>query len=121
LAAQHASNARVNQTNYSGGLPFSADTDGVTLAIRVTPRASRTEIVGVRDMTDGRLALAVRIASPPAEGKANAALIVFLAERLGVGRGAISLRAGTSARLKLVRISGDGPALAARLAALVRP
>ena len=105
----------------SGGLPFSADTDGVTLAIRVTPRASRTEIVGVRDMTDGRLALAVRIASPPAEGKANAALIVFLAERLGVGRGAISLRAGTSARLKLVRVSGDGPALAARLYCALTP
>jgi len=121
LAAQRASNARVDQMRNSGGLPFSADADGVTLAIRVTPRASRTEIIGVRDMTDGRLALAVRIASPPAEGKANAALIVFLAEILGVGRGAISLRAGTSARLKLVRISGDGPALAARLAAWVRP
>jgi uncharacterized protein (TIGR00251 family) len=92
----------------------------VTLAVRVTPRASRTEIVGVRDMTDGRLALAIRIASPPAEGKANATLIDFLADTLGVARLAIVLRAGTSARLKLVRVSGDGPALAARLAALIR-
>jgi uncharacterized protein YggU (UPF0235/DUF167 family) len=71
-------------------------------------------------MADGRVALAVRVASPPAEGKANATLIAFLAETLDVGRGAITLRAGTSARLKLVRISGDGPALAARLAGLVR-
>jgi uncharacterized protein (TIGR00251 family) len=69
-------------------------------------------------MSDGRVALAVRIASPPAEGKANAALIDFLGEMLGVGRSAIMLRAGASARLKLVRVSGDGAALAARLAAL---
>ena len=103
----------------SDGLPFSADDDGVTLAVRVTPRASRTGLIGMHPMTDGRLALAIRIASPPAEGKANAALIDFLADTLGVARSAVSLRAGTSARLKLVRISGDGPALAARLAALV--
>ena len=109
----------MNQSNNNGGLPFAADADGITLAVRVTPRASRTEIVGVRDMTDGRLALAIRVASPPAEGKANAALIDFLADTLGIARSAINLRAGTSARLKLVRVSGDGPALAARLAALV--
>jgi uncharacterized protein (TIGR00251 family) len=90
----------------------------VTLAVRVTPRASRTEIIGVHAMSDGRVALAIRIASPPAEGKANAALIDFLGDMLGVGRSAITLRAGTSARLKLVRVSGDGPALAARLEAL---
>ena len=100
-------------------LPFSADADGVTLAVRVTPRASRTGLVGLQAMTDGRLALAIRIASPPAEGKANVALIDFLADTLGVARSAISLRAGASARLKLVRVSGDGAALAARLAALL--
>ena len=109
----------MNQSNNNGGLPFAADDDGVTLAVRVTPRAARTEIVGVRDMTDGRLALAIRVASPPSEGKANAALIDFLADTLGIARSAINLRAGTSARLKLVRISGDGPALAARLAGFV--
>ncbi len=110
----------MTQSNNNNGLPFAADEGGVTLAVRVTPRASRTGIVGVRDMTDGRLALAIRVASPPAEGKANAALIDFLADTLGIARSAINLRAGTSARLKLVRISGDGPALAARLAGLVR-
>lgn len=101
------------------GLPFSADEDGVTLAVRVTPRASRTGLIGMHAMTDGRFALAIRIASPPAEGKANIALIDFLADTLGVARSAITLRTGTSARLKLVRISGDGPALAARLASLL--
>jgi uncharacterized protein (TIGR00251 family) len=92
----------------------------VTLAVRVTPRASRTEIIGVHTMSDGRTALAVRLAAPPAEGKANMALIDFLGDVLGVGRSAISLRSGASARLKLVRISGNGPALAARLAELAR-
>ena len=101
------------------GLPFSADDDGVTLAVRVTPRASRTGLIGMHAMTDGRLALAIRIASPPAEGKANAALIDFLAETLDVARSAITLRTGTSARLKLVRVSGDGRALAARLTSLL--
>jgi uncharacterized protein (TIGR00251 family) len=74
---------------------------GVTLTVRVTPRASKNEIAGV---TEG--ALKVRLIAPPVEGAANAALLAFLADALGLRRGQITLLAGRSARQKLVRIVG---------------
>ncbi|PYR58787.1 MAG: hypothetical protein DMF91_16325, partial [Acidobacteria bacterium] len=55
--------------------------DGVILAVRVIPRARKSEIAGTRDG-----ALLVRLAAPPVEGAANDALIEFLAKRLGAPR-----------------------------------
>ena len=51
-------------------------------------------------------ALKIRLAAPPVDGKANACLIAFLADRLGVARSAISLLSGEASRAKRVRISG---------------
>lgn len=75
--------------------------EGVTLVVRVTPRASRNEVAGI---VEG--ALKVRLTAPPVEGAANAALIAFLAGQLGLRRGQVTLLAGQSARQKLVRIVG---------------
>ena len=91
----------------------------MTLAVRVTPRASRTEIVGVQPQADGRVALAIRIASPPVDGAANEVLIAFLAKQLAVSKAAINLRSGGAGRLKIFRIEGDGAALAGKLADLL--
>jgi uncharacterized protein (TIGR00251 family) len=102
--------------------PWTADADGVTLAIRVTPRASRTEIIGIQPQADGRLALAVRVASPPVDGAANEVLVAFLAKQLAVAKSAITLRSGATGRVKVVRIAGDGAMLAERLALFtIRP
>ncbi len=65
---------------------------GAALTVRVTPRARRTEIAGVRD--DGTLK--IRLAAPPVEGKANVALIKFLAGLLGVRKRRIEIVAGHS-------------------------
>jgi uncharacterized protein (TIGR00251 family) len=81
----------------------------VRLRIHVQPRASRTEIAGLHGD-----ALKVRIAAPPAEGAANEALVRFLADRLGVPRGAVRLEAGRAARAKIVRVLGIPAAEAAR-------
>lgn len=96
--------------------PFSADVEGVTLAVRLTPKAARDAFGEVLALPDGRSALAVRIAAPPAEGAANAALIAFLAKQLGVRKADVAIRSGEASRLKIIRVRGDGPALAARLA-----
>jgi len=73
---------------------------GAALAIRVTPRASRNEIVEVLpDQT-----IKVRLTAPPVEGQANAALIEFLAKVLGVAKTRIEIVAGSSGRDKLVTI-----------------
>lgn len=73
----------------------------VTLTIKVVPRASKNQIVGIEGD-----ALKVRLNAPPVEGKANDALIQFLAERLGVARTQIEIIAGHTARRKIVRVRG---------------
>ena len=72
------------------------------LTIRVVPRASRDEVIGFQ--ADG--ALRVRLAAPPVEGRANEALVRFLAERLGVPRSRVSLVTGAASRTKIVAIEG---------------
>ena len=91
----------------------------MTLAVKITPRASRTEATGIQPQADGRTALGIRIVSPPVDGEANDALIAWLARRLGVSRGAITLRSGATGRLKILRIEGDSAALGAKLADLL--
>ncbi len=73
---------------------------GSALAIRVTPRASRNEISEI--LSDGTVK--VRLTAPPVEGKANQALIEFLAEILEVPRTRIEIIAGTTGKDKLVSI-----------------
>ena len=99
-------------------LPWTIDGDGVTLAVKVTPRASRTEVSGLQVQADGRVALAVRVASPPVDGAANDVLVAWLAKQLGLARSAITLRSGATGRLKMLRIEGDSAALGERLAIL---
>ena len=74
---------------------------GVVLAVRVVPRASRDQIQGF--MGD---ALKVRLRAPPVEGKANAALLEFLAEKLDIPPRALGLLAGQAGRHKRVHVSG---------------
>jgi uncharacterized protein len=96
-----------------------ADADGLTLALRITPKAARDGFGERIALPDGRHAIAVRIAAPPVDGAANTALVAFLAKRLGVRKGDVTIRSGEGSRLKLIRIMGDGPALAARLEAIL--
>ncbi len=73
----------------------------VTFAVRVVPRSSRNQIVGVEGG-----ALKIKLTAPPVEGAANAALIEFVAEWLGVRRSAVSIVSGGKARNKLMRVNG---------------
>ena len=75
-------------------------------------------MVGIQPQADGRVALAIRVASPPVDGAANEALIAWLAKALGVSRSAISLKSGATGRLKIVQIAGDGAALSEKLTGL---
>ena len=104
------------------GLPYAPDGDGVRLYVRVTARAKRSGFAGILAGTDGRPALAVRLAAPPVEGAANDALIRLLAEAFGVGRSSLRIVSGEKSRLKIVRFSGLTPdAFAHRLAAVLAP
>lgn len=73
---------------------------GIALAIRVTPRAKRNEIVDV--LADDTVK--IRLTAPPVEGKANKALVEFLSEVMGVPKSRIEIVAGATGRDKLVSI-----------------
>jgi uncharacterized protein len=97
-------------------LPWRETGDGIELAVRLTPRGGRSGIDGLAE-SGGRQVLKIRVAAPPVEDAANAALVAFLAEALGVPKSAIRLSAGRKARVKTLHIAG--PDLPARLAALL--
>jgi uncharacterized protein (TIGR00251 family) len=73
---------------------------GAALTIRVTPRARKTGFGGV--MEDGTIR--IRVAAPPVEGKANAALIRFLSKVLGVRKNRIEIVAGERGLDKIISI-----------------
>lgn len=70
--------------------------------MRVQPRARRNEIVEL--LGDG--ALKIRLTAPPVGGKANQALIKFLAKLLGVAKSKIEIRSGAASRNKLILVKG---------------
>ena len=74
---------------------------GVTLDVRVIPRAGRSAVAGVREG-----ALLVRLNAAPVDGAAHAELIELLATALGVRRRAVSIVAGERSRQKRVQVTG---------------
>lgn len=83
---------------------------GVDLLVLVQPRASRTKVVCEHD---GRLKIALM--APPIDGAANAALIEFLSETLGVRKSAVTIAEGASSRRKRVRVEGVTAAVVSAL------
>jgi len=73
---------------------------GSALAVRVTPRASRNEVVEI--LEDGTVK--VRIAASPADDEANAVLLEFLSEILGVPKNKLDIVAGVIGRDKLISV-----------------
>ncbi len=73
---------------------------GAALAVRVTPRARKNEIVEV--LNDGTVK--IRLTAPPVNGKANEALLKFLAEVLDVPVSRLEVVAGATGRDKLISV-----------------
>jgi hypothetical protein len=86
---------------------------GCTLPVRVHPGARRNAIAGVHDG-----ALKVSLTTPPTDGRANQALIAFLAGQLRIPRARVTLLSGASSRAKSLRIAGLS---AAQLRAALAP
>lgn len=76
------------------------------LTVRLTPRGGRDAADGWALDADGRPYLKIRVASPPVDGAANAALIAFLAKTLKIPRSSIRLLSGDTARLKRLELEG---------------
>ena len=85
----------------TGALDVRESDGGISLRVRVQPRASRDGIGGERNG-----ALAVRLTAPPVEGAANEALTKLLARALGIPAGAVRVLRGQTGREKLVHVYG---------------
>jgi hypothetical protein len=84
---------------------------GVTIDVRVIPRARRSEIGGTRGQ-----AVLVRLKAPPVDGAANAELIDVIASKLHVAKNVVSLVTGEHSRQKRLKVVGlDAATVQARL------
>ena len=72
---------------------------GVRLAVQITPNARKTEVIGVLDG-----ALKLKLQAQPIEGKANEALVKFLAAALSVPRSAVTITHGLANKRKLLEV-----------------
>ena len=79
--------------------------DGCVLRVRVHPGARRNDVAGLHAG-----AVKISITAPPADGRANEALIAFLAERLKLPQARISIVSGATGRSKVLRITGKSAA-----------
>jgi uncharacterized protein len=79
--------------------------DGCTVSVRVHPGARKNTVNGVHDG-----AVKISLTVPPVDGRANEALIAFVAEVLGIPRARVSLVAGATSRTKVLRVTGKSAA-----------
>ena len=80
------------------------------LTVHVQPGAKTTEIVGLHGD-----ALKIRLATPPVDGKANASLIAFIADRLGTTKSAVTVKSGQTSRRKTIAIEAPPADIEQRL------
>jgi len=85
----------------------------LVLSLHIQPGARRTGFAGLHGE-----AMKLRLAAPPVDGKANAALCAFLAQFCGVPKSAVSLLSGATSRAKRVRVESATPAAVDRLRTL---
>jgi uncharacterized protein (TIGR00251 family) len=90
-------------------IPYSQDR-GLTFAVRIVPRASRSEIVGEHDGV-----LRIRIAAPPVDGAANRELVRTLAKIFKLPQNAVEIVSGANSKNKTVRIHGADAAVLEQL------
>ena len=87
----------------------------VLFALRLTPKGGRDAVEGWIVGADGSEYMKARVASPPEDGKANAALIALLAKTLAVPKTTIAIAAGETARMKTILLASPSPDTLRRL------
>lgn len=93
--------------------PIRRHADGITVTVRLTPKAGADRIDCVAGDAAGDSALKVRVTAAPESGKANAALIKLLAKSWKLPKSTLSIAGGAKDRNKVVHVAGD-PAMLER-------
>jgi uncharacterized protein (TIGR00251 family) len=89
--------------------------DGVIIPVRLTPKSSRDEVVGLEDH-GGEIVLKARVRAVPEAGRANSALEALIAKWLGLPPSTVTVVHGGKSRLKQVAVAGDSEALSRLIA-----
>src|SRR6201746_1298861 len=87
--------------------PWRYSTEGISVALRVTPRGGRDGVDGVETLANGRVVVKVRVRAIAEGGEANRAVTQLLAKSLGVPKARVRVLSGTTSRLKQIAIDGD--------------
>lgn len=87
--------------------PWRYSAQGISIALRVTPRGGRDDIEGVEALADGRSIVKVRVRAIADGGEANRAVTELLARALGVPKAKVKILSGATSRLKQVAVDGD--------------
>ena len=98
--------------------PWRYSTQGISIALRVTPRGGRDDIDGLETLANGRVVVKVRVRAIAEGGEANRAVTELLAKSLGVSKASVRLLSGATSRIKQVAVDGDPNKLGEALRAL---
>ncbi len=87
--------------------PWRYSTEGISVALRVTPRGGRDDIDGLETLADGRTVVKVRVRAIADGGEANRAVTELMAKALGVPKARVRILSGMTSRLKQIAVDGD--------------
>ena len=87
--------------------PWRYSLQGISVALRVTPRGGRDDIDGLETLANGRTVVKVRVRAIADGGEANRAVPELLAKVLGVPKASVRILSGTTSRLKQIAVDGD--------------
>ena len=87
--------------------PWRYGADGVSIALRVTPRGGMDRIDGIETLADGRSVVKVRVRAIAEGGEANRAVTELLAKALKVRKSDVRLQSGATSRVKQIVVAGD--------------
>ena len=95
--------------------PLTAAADGVRVAVRLSPRGRADRLDGIARLADGAAVLKAAVTAPPADGRANDALLRLLAREWGVPRRDLAIVGGQKSRSKTIHVAGEPALLLKRL------
>ncbi|MES0869542.1 DUF167 family protein [Pseudovibrio sp. SCP19] len=95
--------------------PWKLQADGILITVRLTPKSSKDQIEKIGTQSDGRPLVLARVRAVPEKGAANKAVAALFAKALSVPKSSAEVIAGSTARIKTLRVQGDPQDLAKRL------
>ena len=99
--------------------PWRYSAQGISVALRVTPRGGRDDIDGVETLANGRSVVKLRVRAIAEGGEANRAVTALLAKALHVPKARVRILSGMTSRFKQVAVDGDPEGLAQGMRALM--